>query len=73
MTDNESAKKVGPNIEENNNCLVIEGVTKTETCDFEESDVFENIKQTTTDFESDSDVINSFIQNTSTEVGYVLF
>lgn len=69
MTDNGSAGKV----EENNNCLVtIEGVTETETCDYlEESDVSENNKETTTDFESDSDVINSFIQNTSTEVGYV--
>lgn len=71
MTDNGSIEKVEPNIEQNNNYIVIQGVTETETNDFlEESDVSE-IKETTTDFESDSDVINSFIQNTSREVGYV--
>lgn len=74
MTDNGSVEKIEEN---NNNCrlVTIEGVTETETCDHvEESDASENNnKETTTDIESDSDVINSFMQNTSTEVGYDVF
>lgn len=78
MTDNRSVEKAEQIIEEENkNCLVLEGATETETSDFfEESGVVcgETVnKEFTSDFESDSDVINSFIQNTNNEVGIVVF
>lgn len=76
MTDNGSVEKSERNIEqENNNCIVLEGATETETSDFfeESSVVYETFnKESTSDFESDSDVINSFIQNTNNEVGTVV-
>lgn len=73
MTDNQGVEKSAPIFEENKNVIAIEGVTETETSDFlEESGVVcENNKEVTVDFESDSDVINSFIQSTSSEVGYL--
>lgn len=73
MTDNEGVEKSERNLEENNNVMRIDGITETETSDFLEeiSGVREINQEIISDLESDSDVINSFIQNTSGEVGYL--
>lgn len=74
MVDNENVvEKVET---KNDRSVSIDGVTETETSDyFEESAVFTgNVNNKhNNNFESDSEVINSFIKNTSDEVGYLLF
>lgn len=79
MTDNDGVEKTELNIEENNNnCtdIIQSAAVGSETleCSKESSGVFcENVNETVGSTESDSDVINAFIQSTSDEVGYVFY
>lgn len=74
MTDNGDIKNPELICEENNNCVALEGAINIGLLTLSEKNniLRKNDSIAGSDIESDSDVINSFIENTSKQVGYVV-